>query len=82
MKLLKNEHIVAGGTGDTGCGYGYLMLPLQGSVLSHLTPKQLTLWDQFSLADQITGVVTAAWQTPGRPKASKTGYNSMAKKRK
>lgn len=39
MKLLKNEHIVAGGTGDTGCGYGYLMLPLQGSVLSHLTPK-------------------------------------------
>lgn len=39
MKLLKNEHIVAGGTGDTGCGYGYLMLLLQGSVLSHLTPK-------------------------------------------
>lgn len=83
MKLLKKEHIVAGGTGDTGCGYGYLMLPLQGLALSHLTAKYLRLWDQFSLAEEVTGDVAAGWQSPADGmKAAKTGENSMAKEGK
>lgn len=38
-KLLKNKHIVADETGRTGCGYGCLMLPLEGSVSGCLTAE-------------------------------------------